>query len=310
MGEVDINKEGLKITTKNKNFASRHIHNPLRVENTGEVVCSDCGLVLEERCLQIDKHPRIFSPEEVYSKQHYGTPITPLLPDLQMATMVNKREAKTRILKKALRWDTRYNWKQRNLMIAISEIKRIGTHLHVPSRVEEYASMLYRKALKQGLLKGRSIKAMVAACVYYASKSDNVPSPLHEIEKRSEEDRRKITICYNSIQKRLNLKSAVLDPLTLIPKAASNLGLSQKIETMIAQVIRAYKKCHLLSGKDPKGVAAAAMYYIIKKRGIYITQNDIVEELGVTEVTMRKRYKEIIDMIRKIKQKKNLTFNK
>ncbi len=279
-------------------------HQPIHNEGRGEIVCGSCGMVLEERSVQTGKGPRAFSQEQRNKRKHHGNPITPLLPDLQMATMVRKRKSLTRRLKKALRWDTRYTWRQRNLMQAISEIKRIGTHLNEPKRVEEYASKLYRKAYRKGLLKGRSIKAMVAACLYYAANKEDVPTALYKIEELSNVDRHDINICYQSIMKRLKLKSPVIDPELMISMPVANLDLPHRVEMIAHQILRLYKKRYQTSGKDPKGIVAAAVYFGVQNQDLETTQNQIVEEIGITEVTMRKRYREIQEMVEYIRKKK------
>ena len=90
------------------------------------------------------------------------------MPDIGMATMIDKRGPMSEELKKAVKWDSRYTWKQRNMIQATSEIKRIGELLNLPQVVKENAIKLYRRGFQLGLLKGRSIKAMVAATLYYS----------------------------------------------------------------------------------------------------------------------------------------------
>ncbi len=279
---------------------ARELHDPIYDESKGETICCRCGLVLDEREIREDLPPRIFNEEQKNNRKHHGTPITPLLPDMQFSTMVLRGKCTNPSLKKALRWDTRYDWHQRNLMQAISEIKRLGTHLNEPRRVQEYASQVYRKAQDLGLLKGRSIRAMAAACLYFAGNKERIPTPLHEIKEHSNVETRDIVVCYQSILKRLRLKSPVMDPQFMISKPIASLNLPHEVEMDTHRIVQIYKKLYNMSGKDPKGIVAASIYYSVKRRGLSVLQYKLVEELGITEVTMRKRYKEIQKMMRAI----------
>ncbi|MGA3112481.1 MAG: AsnC family transcriptional regulator, partial [Candidatus Bathyarchaeia archaeon] len=44
-------------------------------------------------------------------------------------------------------------------------------------------------------------------------------------------------------------------------------------------------------GKDPMGLAAAALYIACLQNDERVTQKDVAEAAGVTEVTVRNRYK-------------------
>jgi len=49
----------------------------------------------------------------------------------------------------------------------------------------------------------------------------------------------------------------------------------------------------LISGRGPTGVAAAAVYIAAALKGERRTQKEVAEVAGVTEVTIRNRYREL-----------------
>ncbi len=304
--EEDIFNEDGQIIHSHKEICPQDggLHQPIYDEGRAETICNKCGLVMNERMVSYGFGPRTFNAEERRKKEQHGSPITPLLPDLQMATMINKSEKMSPRLRKAVRWDSRYTWKQRNMIQATSEIKRIGEHLNLPQRVKEYAVKLYKKAFQKGLLKGRSIKAMVCASIYYASSAEKVPRTLNEIVERTDLSIHDITRSYQTLIRELNLRSPTIQPKLLVGKYIAELRLPHKVEIIAQQILSQYKKVYSLSGKDPKGLVAAALYFSANHEDIKISQTKIASEIGITEVTLRNRLREIQKFVRYIKAQK------
>ncbi len=190
------------------------------------------------------------------------------------------------------------------MLIATTEIKRIEGSLNLPLRVKESAAKLYRKAFSMKLLRGRSIKAMVAATLYYACRSERVPRTLQEILKLSDSDPRDVRRCYRTLIKELKLSVPTLDPLILVPKMFTGLELNNDIEKSTTNLIKAYIKKYPTAGKDPKGIIAAAIYVACLLHHQVVSQSRIAKTINITEVTLRSRYKE---MMKFVNQNKNVT---
>jgi len=259
-----------------------------------EIICGKCGLVLSERMISMEKSgQRAFSTEERNKREQHGSPINPLMPDMQLSTMIDKRAPMPEPLRKAVKWDSRYTWKQRNMIQATSEIKRIGELLNLPQHVKIYAVNLYRKAFQLGLLKGRSIKAMVAASLYYACGAEKIPRTLGEIAKVTDSTFHNITKCYQSLIKELNLPSPTIVPGLLVSKYVTDLNLDYRIQILAGKILDKYEKRFTLSGKDPKGLVAAAIYIAAHYHRIKISQTKVSRAIGITEVTLRNRLNEM-----------------
>ena len=93
--------------------------------------------------------------------------------------------------------------------------------------------------------------------------------------------------------KEFNLKSPSTDPVSLVPRYINDLGLDSEIEQLTTKILNVYSKKFSVSGKDPKGLCAGAIYLACRIRNRETTQQQIVESVGITEVTIRSRYKEI-----------------
>ena len=184
------------------------------------------------------------------------------------------------------------------MLIATTEIKRIGSLLNLPLRAKELAAKIYRKAFALKLLRGRSIKAMVAATLYYACRSERVPRTLQEILKLTDSDPRDVRRSYRTIIKELKLNVPTMDPLMLVPKYITALGLTNDIEKLACEIIKAYIRKYPTAGKDPKGIIAAGIYVACIMHHINLSQSRIAKTIGITEVTLRSRYKETLRFMR------------
>lgn len=265
----------------------------ISVQDTGEIVCSACGLVLSEKIMDSShSDKRAFTLQEKNERERTGSPISILLPSMGLTTVIDKKNIENPDLKRAAKWNTRMSWQNRNLLIASTELKRIATNLNLPEHVKEEAMRLYREAFKMKLLRGRSINGMIAACIYYACRKKGVPRTFQEVLDQSTEKPRDVRRCYRAIIKELNLRVPNTDPVSLVPKYIASLNLSLDMIDLVMKIIKVYKLKLPTSGKDPKGIVAGALYLACKLNNKELTQKQIADAIGVTEVTLRSRYKE------------------
>ncbi|MBD3196596.1 MAG: transcription initiation factor IIB [Candidatus Lokiarchaeota archaeon] len=263
-------------------------------ENTGELVCRNCGLVLGERNVDFTHSgKRAYTKQEREARDRTGAPISNLIPNMELTTVIDKKGIKNPDLKRAVKWDTRMPWAKRNLLIATTELKRISGNLNLPTHVKMEAMSVYRKAYKKKLLRGRSINAMVAAAIYYACRKKKVPRTLQEILDQTSEIPRDVRRSYRAIIKELKLKAPNTDPSALIPRYVAELNLNAEIEGLAIKIVKAFTENFPTSGKDPKGICAGAIYLAIRMKKIDLTQKEIADVISITEVTLRSRYKEL-----------------
>lgn len=267
----------------------------ISIPENGEVVCGDCGLVLDEKMVDYAQSgKRAFTTQEKNNRERVGSPISILLPSMGLTTVIDKKNITNPDLKRAAKWNTRMSWQNRNLLIASTELKRISSNLNLPDHIKEEAMRLYREAFKLKLLRGRSINGMVAASIYYACRKKGVPRTLQEILDETAESAKDVRRCYRALIRELHLKVPNTDPLSLVPKFITELDLDSEMGELIRKILNAYKKRIPTSGKDPKGIVAGAFYLACKIRKKDLTQKQIADTIGVTEVTLRSRYKELI----------------
>jgi transcription initiation factor TFIIB len=272
--------------------------------DTGETVCGDCGLVLYEQMLDKGPEWRAFTQEEKASRSRVGVPTSYSVHDKGLSTAISQvdRDAFGRKLPLATRlqmWRLR-KWQirsrvhssiDRNLAQAMAELDRLSDKVYIPAPIKEKAAVIYRKALDKGLVRGRSIAAIAAAALYAACRGSGTPRTLREIAEASLVDKKDVARCYRLLLRELDVHMPIADPLTYVSKIAEKTGISGKTQGVAIAILREARRKRAAAGKDPMGLAAAALYIACLQNNEKKTQKDIAEAAGVTEVTVRNRYK-------------------
>ena len=272
--------------------------------NTGELVCSRCGFVIKEKVEETRPEWRAFSKEEKEDRSRAGIPMSLAMHDMGLATIIGPtdKDASGKTLTGVSRatierlrtWDSRSQVHEpvdRNLRQAFSELDRLADKLSVSDFVVERAAYIYRKALEKGLVRGRSISALIAASLYAACRATETPRTLKDVAAVSSVKKKDIARCYRLLLRELDLKMPIMDPIKCVSRVASKAGLSEKTKRRAIEILKKAIEARTSAGKDPMGLAAAALYVACVLEGESKTQKDIAEAAGVTEVTIRNRYK-------------------
>ena len=271
---------------------------------TGERFCRKCGYVISETLQDSGPEWRSFSKEGGTDPTRTGAPTTLAMHDRGLATIISpmNRDSSGKPLTSAMKstierlrtWDSRSKVNasaDRNLRQALSELSTLKDKLSLSDAVIEKASYIYRKALEKGLVRGRSISALIAASLYAACRDTETPRTLKDVADTGNIKKKDISRCYRILHKELDLKMPVVDPVQCIARIASKLGITEKTKRYAAKVLKVAQEHEESDGKDPMGLAAAALYLSCVRNGEDMTQRNIAEASNVTEVTIRNRYK-------------------
>jgi len=274
----------------------------------GELIHEETGLILEDD--QIDRGPewRAFTHSERQDKSRVGAPTTNTMHDKGLTTTIDwkNQDAYGRSLSSEKRsqmhrlrkWQERIRTKdagERNLQFALSETDRMASALGVPRSVREVASVIYRQALNEDLIRGRSIEGVSTAALYAACRKEGIPRSLEEIAEVSRVERKEIGRTYRYISQELSLEMRPVDPKKYVPRFSSQLDLSEEVQARAKDIIDTTAEQGLLSGKSPTGFAAAAIYAASLLCNQKKTQREVADVAQVTEVTIRNRYQEQIE---------------
>lgn len=274
-------------------------------DQKGEIVCNECGLIIEEKMVDTGQDPGgQFDKSEKRSRG--GAPISMQKFDKGLTTNVGEisdiyrlESGQTRKFLRLKKWQERVSTSiERNLRLAMAELRRVASFLNLPSVVRDEASRVYNYVLQRGLVRGRSMESVIAACIYAACRSYNIPRTLDEIANASDVERKEIGRTYRFIVRKLKIKVKPSSPKDYISRFASILHLSPKTQNEALKVLRKADISELTSGRGPAGIAAAALYVAALLNDEKKTQREVADVAGITEVTIRNRYKELIEKLK------------
>ena len=273
-----------------------------------ELVCCDCGLVIDEDLIDHGPEWRAFDSEQHEKRARTGSPMTYTIHDKGLSTMIswknkdsygksipNRNRAQLFRLRKWQRRIRISNATERNLASALSILDRMASSLGLPRTVRETAAMIYRKAALRNLIRGRSIESVTAASLYAACRQCHVPRTLGEIAQIANMSRKEIGRNYRYVARELGLKLLPTTPQDYISRFCSELKLSGDTQEKVMEILKEAADAELTSGRGPTGIAAASIYVASILCGEHRTQREVSEVAGVTEVTIRNRYKELTE---------------
>ena len=307
MSVVSREKQVVEETIQCPECGSNHLS---RDYSRAELVCHECGLVIDEDLIDHGPEWRAFDSEQREKRARTGAPMTYTIHDKGLSTMISwqNRDAYGKSIPtrnraqlfRLRKWQTRTrisNATERNLAVALSSLDRLASGLSLPRTVRETAAMIYRKAALKNLIRGRSVEGVSAAALYAACRQCHVPRTLDEISNIAHMSRKEIGRNYRYVSRELGLKLMPTTPQDYISRFCSELKLSADVQAKTMDILKEAAKKELTSGRGPTGIAAASLYIASVLCGERRTQREVSEVTGVTEVTIRNRYKELSEKL-------------
>ncbi len=284
--------------------------NLVTTQDTLEVVCRDCGTVLTTVVANRDREWRAFSYDEHQTRTRTGPPLdsriekplTTYIPQNGIDTNGNLLDLETRRqMRRISRWNNRVNTfdsRDRNFRIAQTDLLTIRDNLNIPNGVYETSLFVYRKALDASLIRGRTIKDIALAAMYMACRINDHPISITEFAEKGDLKKKDLARCYRLLIRNLDIDIPNPQEKQRIKRIANKLEMNLTVQQYAYLILQEAKRLRSTIGKDPKGLAAAALYLAQR----YIdsgekpkTQEEIANEAKTTEVTVRNRYKGLIN---------------
>ncbi len=276
----------------------------------GELVCQHCGLVIDDSYIDQGPEWRAFDSEQKEERARTGAPITYTIHDKGLATEISWKNkdfygkaipTRNRAqLYRLRKWHRRIkvsNAAERNLSQALQDMERMCSNLGIPKDVRETAALIYRKAVNENMIRGRSIEGVVAASIYGACRMLNVPRTLEEIANVTKIKKKDIGRTYRIMGRILQLNIFPSKPEDYIERFCLKLNLKGDVKKYAYEILKKAEEKELTSGRGPTGVAAATIYIAAVMAKDRRTQREVADVSGVTEVTIRNRYKELSDKL-------------
>jgi len=274
------------------------------------VICSNCGLVISDNIqeVRVDGCASFTTIYAIHDKSRKtGLPNSLARHDMGLSTIMGKpnQDASGHIIDAAMRsrmerlrrWDLRIKVSTfsngGNLGKAFNQLDTLKDKLGLPDAIVEKTAYIYRKAQARGLVRGRTISAVLDAATYIACRDIGIPKTLKEIAEANNIKRKTLAKSYRLLINKLDMKIPIVDPMKCIVKVANKANLNERTKRKAMDIMYHLNKKEISAGKDPMGFAATVLYIACLSTGEKRTQTDIAQAAGVTEVTLRNRYRDI-----------------
>jgi len=274
-----------------------------------ERLCVECGLVLGRDRIDAGAEWRAYTDEEARERSRVGAPTTNRLHDRGLSTVIDwqDRDANGRSLSpgkraqmhRLRRWDSRFrvtNFQDRNLRHALGEIERMASALELPGDVRETASVVYRRALTEDLVRGRSIEGVATASLFGAMRMTGTPRTADDVARVSRIEKLRFQRTYRQLAQQLELAVAPPEPATYVHRFASELDTTEETERVARDLLRTATAENAHVGRSPIGLAAAAVYAASQLTNDAVTQAAVSEVAEVGRRTIRTRYRELVEL--------------
>ncbi|MFZ0742328.1 MAG: transcription initiation factor IIB [Nitrososphaeraceae archaeon] len=293
---------------------------------TSELICSNCGLVIStERVQETRPEWHYFDHDSPNNNRiRTGMPTSLARHDMGLSTIIGRTDrdytgnriatsVKSTIDKlRVLDYRTQlYSATDRSLKKAFSELDILKDKLALPDSVVEKTAYIYRKARQRGMIRGRTVSAMLAAAIYIACREIRVGKTLKDIAEGSNVKPKILSQSYRILLTELDIKTPMLDPMKCITKITSKMKLNERITRQAMSIMYEAIKKEATTGKDPMGLASAVLYIAYTNnniRGSDISskrrdannentnnrsQTSFAQAAGVTDVTLRHTIKDL-----------------
>ena len=268
----------------------------------GEIICSNCGRVMTDKVQEIQPEWSAFVyADKDNTRIRTGAKSSLARHDMGLYTIIGQtnKDASGHNLSvpmlstmSRLRvWDNRTQLdasaSHRNFQKAFNNLDRLKDKLGLSDAIVEKTAYTYRKAHEKGLIRGRTMHAVLAACVYIACREIENPRTLRDLATIMNIKRKDITRSYRMLVLELDFKIPLIDPMKCIIKISNNLDLSEKTKRKAMHIMDKVIGTRISAGKNPMGLAASILYLSCLFNGDHRNQTIFAQAAGVTEVTIR-----------------------
>ena len=283
--------------------------NVITDSDSGEIVCSKCGMVISDKIQENREESRtFFNTEQAKDRRRTGMPTSLASADMGLSTVIARTErdasgyeiqpSMISTMRRLRTWHFRTQASShQNLRFAFNELHTLKDKLGLPDAIIEKTAYIYRKARQRGLTRGRSVSALLAASIYIACRQMGVPRTLDDIAAISNIKRKSIAKCYRQIIFGLDLKLPIVDNTKCIARVANKVSISERTKHRAISLMNDVVKSGLSAGKDPMVLAATVVYASCIGTSEQKSQIDVANAADVTDLTIRNRFKDLKDRL-------------
>ena len=279
---------------------------PIITDNElGEITCGSCGTILDEKTIDGGPENRYFTKEDYMTNTRFGPKIKLSFGDMGLSTFINSQNKdssgkrlpnKIRSTFYRLRKQDQFSKSKKNRVFieAFVILDGIRSRLNLPESVVEKSAYIYRKAVAHHLVRGRSRPVLVAASVYTACRFTNTPRTLKDVANAANVQKKILQKTYMNLVRTLEINLGTFEPLDFITRLSTLVNVSEKIRRDAIYFIKRAKELEITAGRNPIGIASAALYFSCVCNKENVSQLKIAEAAGITTVTLRNDYQILI----------------
>ncbi len=274
----------------------------------GETTCATCGYVAAQN--MIDPGAEWTNHSGGDDRSRVGAPTRIDLSDKGLNTSIDRRDISAgkhgMTARQAREWRRRQvidqrsktrDSRSRNLSQAMQFIKNHGG---LPPQIQQQAAGLYRKSVESGLVTGRSIRGVSAACVYVAAREARIPRKIDDIasafDMSTEVEKKELKRTIRLVARTLGAHH-VTGPEEYLEKFHSDLGLPAPILGAVRELWNRVQDQYAWQGKKPSGIAGVLLYHASQNSDSPRTQSEVCKVSGISEVTLRGLLKQLNSML-------------
>ena len=295
-----------------KNFEKTCIHKGKITDlNTGEISCSNCGVVLSDKII-VNGPETLGHPNDEYQETaRTGKKISLKMADMGLSTLIESQDKDStgkslsldnkRSFHRLRMWDrnSRYAITNQSFVSAFTLLDGIRSKLALPEHVVEKTAYLFRKAHQKKLLPGRSTQAILCATVYLACRITDTPRTLTDISIAGGVKKKVIQRVYRFLARELDTYTNSYNPSEFVSRISNEARVSEKSKLYAREILKLGDEKGVTEGKHPMAMAAAAVYLAVQKNHEKISQTKISIAAGISSVTIRNRVKELLALEKK-----------
>jgi len=263
--------------------------------SAGDLICPECGLVVEERIVDPSTEWRSFEGDSI-DRSRVGGPENSLISGLSLSTGIvtnlgSSDESKRLALSQRRNLSSSA---ERPLMEAMNTIRDISNRINIDRETQQEAAKVFKDLRDKNINRGKGAEARIAACIYIACRIKKVPRSFKEICAASNVKKKDIAHCFKLTKDHLDIGLGQLSGMDFVPRYCANLGLSPNVQRAAATIVMKITEFDLAAGKSPISIAGAAIYLASQASSDKKSFKEVAAVTGIAEPTLRVTYKLLV----------------
>ncbi|MGH1521837.1 MAG: transcription initiation factor IIB [Nitrosopumilus sp.] len=277
--------------------------------HTGEVACSNCGVVFSEKIVNQGSDVAGTILESHQDNNRTGRKISLKMADMGLSTIIESKDKDStgkilsnknqRMFYRLRIWDrnSRSSSSAKSFQKAFTLLDGISAKLGLPESAVEHTAYLFRKIAARKILTGRSTSDMLCALVYITCRITDTPRTLQDVAKAGNVKKKNLQRTYRFLTKELDINPETYNPIEFVTRIANSVSTSKKTEILAIKILDIAIKNNISISKNPMAMTAAAIYLAVLINKEKVSQTKISSASGISSVTIRDRVKEIKEKI-------------